>query len=166
MIIDLPANAPRTSAEAFAFVGTLGNGATIDDLKILALTEALGQQLYEDLAAGTDLPDVQAILRQNGREELRHAHRLSQAIEILSGEPFAIPPIEQNPIFTPMGPMPVTRASLTKLAQGEFGGQALYEAIASSFDDPRAIALLHQNGKEEVGHGEQLLKAASLLPAD
>lgn len=166
MIIELPAHAPKTSAEAFAYIGKLGAGATVDDLKILALTEALGQRLYEDLAEGSDLPEVKAILLQNGREELLHAHRLSEAIEILTGEPFPIPPIDQNPVFTPLAPMPVTRASLNKLAQGEFGGQALYAAIASSFDDPRAVALLHLNGKEEVGHGDQLLKAASLLPAD
>lgn len=166
MTITLPADAPKTSGEAFAYIGKLINGATIDDLKILALTEALGMQLYENLAEGTDLPDVKEMLRENGRDELKHAWRISEAIEILTGEPFPIPPIDQNPLFTPLAPMPVTRASLTKLSEGEFGGQALYKGIASSFDNPQAIALFLQNGKEEAHHGEQLLKAASLLPAD
>lgn len=166
MNMDLPSNMPKTSTEAFAYIGKLVNGATVDDLKILALTEALGKQLYEDLAEATDVPEVKEILLENGQEELRHAYRLSEAIEILTGKPFTIPPIDQNPLFTPLGPMPVTRASLNKLAEGEFGGQALYEGIASSFDNPRAIALFRLNGEEEAWHGKQLLKAASLLPPD
>jgi len=162
----LPRNAPKTTGEAFAYVGRLGKGATIDDLKILALTEAVGKELYDDLASRTELPEVRDILLGNGREELKHAHRVSEAIEILTGEPFPIPPIDENPVFTPLDPMPVTRASLTKLAEGEFGGKALYEGIASSFDDRRAVALLRLNREEEAGHGERLLEAVKLLPAD
>ncbi len=166
MNLELPSNAPKTSGEAFAYLGKLVNGATIDDLKILALTEAIGERLYEEMAEGTDVPEVKQILLNNGREELVHAHRVSEAIEILSGKPFVIPPIDQNPLYTSLGPLPVTRASLTKLAEGEFNGQALYAGVASSFDDPRAIALFHLNGTEEAGHGAQLLKAANLLPPD
>lgn len=166
MDIRLPANAPKTTAEAFAHVGGLGKGATTDDLKILALTEALGKELYDDLATRTDIPEVKDILLGNGREELRHAYRVSEAIQILTGEPFPIPPIDENPIFTPLDPMPVTRASLASLAEGEFGGKAMYEGLASSFDDPRAIALFRLNGDEEASHGDRLLKAAELMPAD
>src|SRR3546814_6948630 len=100
----LPPDAPKNTSEAFAYVNNLRNGATLDDLKILALTEALGKNLYDDLASGADDPKVKDLLLKNGREELAHAHRVSKAIEILSGEPFPIPPIAGNPLFTPIEP--------------------------------------------------------------
>lgn len=51
MLIELPADAPKTTAEAFAWLGKLANGATVDDLKILALIEAIGLKLYEEIAS-------------------------------------------------------------------------------------------------------------------
>ncbi|RYD84503.1 MAG: hypothetical protein EOP61_40030, partial [Sphingomonadales bacterium] len=47
-----PANMPTTTSEAFARIGALKDGgATIDDLKVLALVESIGKALYDDLAA-------------------------------------------------------------------------------------------------------------------
>lgn len=163
MDLELPADAPKTTGEAFAFVGKLGAGATVNDLKILALTEALGDELYASMADGTDNPQVKALLLANGREELAHAHRVGKAIEILTGQPFPIPPIAENPIYTPLGPRPVTRETLARLAEGEFAGEDLYDRIASSFDDAQAAALLRQNGREELEHGHRLKRAAELL---
>ena len=165
MAWELPENAPRNTGEAFEYVGRLGAGATIDDLKILALTEALGQELYYGLAAQVANPEVQALLRRNGDEELAHAHRLGEALEILTGEAFPIPPIAENPIYTPLESSPVTKASLTQLAELEFAGQDLYAGIAASFDNPAAIALFRQNGVEEVEHGHRLKQASALLDA-
>ena len=165
MVVRLPANAPKTANEAFARVRELRNGATLDDLPILALTEALGKQLYEDLAASAQQPEVKTLLRENGREELAHAHRVSKAIELLTGEPFVIPPIEDNPFYTRLAPKPLTKALLTKLAEGEFAGQALYAGVAASFDNAEAAALFRLNGAEELEHGARLEKAAALLPA-
>lgn len=165
MDIRLPGNAPKTTDEAFAYIGRMGPDVTVDDLKILALVEAVGKELYACLAEGTDDPEVKALLLANGREELAHAHRVGKAIEILSGEAFPIPPIEDNPVYTPLAPMAVTRASLGKLAEGERSGEAMYERIAASFDDPDAIALFRLNGKEELEHGARLQRAADLLEA-
>ena len=165
MSIDLPPNAPRTSAEAFAYIGNLPDRVTIDDLKILALVEAIGKELYDDLASRTSDAAVAELLRANGREELVHAHRVSEAIEILTGTAFPIPPIGKNPIYTPLDPMPVTRESLIKLADAEFGGRDLYAGVAASFEAEAAKELFAKNGEEERGHGERLLRAADLLPA-
>ncbi len=164
MAWNLPANAPKTTGDAFAYVGNLVNGATVDDLKILALVEALGMELYEDLATRTDHPEVKALLIANGREEMVHAHRISQALEILTGEPFPIPPIADNPLYTALPPMPVTKSGLTGLAAGELAGEQLYDGIAASFDHPDVIALLKQNGREEVEHGQRLQQASAYLP--
>jgi rubrerythrin len=163
MTITLPANAPKSTPEAFEYVGSMGPRVTIDDLKILALVEALGLELYAKMAEGTDNQAVQDLLMENGREELLHAERVSQAIEILTGEPFPIPPIDQNPIYTPLPVSEVTRDSLGKLAEAEFAGQDLYAGIAASFDNADAKALFLQNGKEEAEHGNRLAKAAKLL---
>ncbi|WP_221795327.1 ferritin-like domain-containing protein [Aquisediminimonas sediminicola] len=162
-MMDLPANTPKTTADGFAFISTLGKGANVGDLKILALVEAIGKQLYDDLAAATPQVEVKQILQANGREELVHAHRLSKAVELLTGQPFPIPEIADNPIYTPLPFTPVTRESLEKLALGEFGGEELYANIASSFDHPEVVELLRLNGQEESQHGARLQEAAALL---
>ena len=159
----LPAHAPRTTSEAFAYINSLKDGATVDDLKIMALVEAIGLALYEDLAARTENPQAASLLRENGREEMLHAQRLAQAIEILTGEAFPIPPLAEIPFFTQLDPFPVTRDALAKLAQAEFAGEDLYAGIAKSFDHPEVLALLAQNGREEIGHGQRLERASALL---
>ncbi len=163
MDLELPANAPKTTREAFAYIGNLGNGATVDDLKILALVEAVGLKLYEDIASRTEHPEIKKLLLANGREELGHAHRVSKAIEILSGKPFPIPEIEDNPVFTGISSMPVTKAAFGGLIKAENSGGNLYDNIASGFDNPEVIALLKQNGKEEVQHGQRMQQAMELL---
>ncbi len=156
---------PKTTGEAFARIGTFKDGGvTIDDLKLLALAEAIGKALYDDMATRAPNAEVKALLERHGDEELRHGHRLSQAIEILTGEPFPIPPVDQIPFYTPLDPMPVTREALRGLAQGEFGGKELYNGVASSFTDPRAIALFNLNGDEEAEHGRAILAIVDQLP--
>ena len=162
-MMDLPANTPTTTSDGFAYIAGLGKGANVGDLKILALVEAIGKQLYDDLSDAATQLEVKQILQANGREELKHAHRLSQAIELLTGQPFPIPDIAENPIYTPLPYMPVTREALEKLAQGEFGGEDLYANIAANFDHPEVVELLRLNGQEEVMHGTRLMEAAALL---
>lgn len=163
MALDLPADAPKTTAEAFAYLAKLAHGATVDDLKILALVEAVGQKLYEDIANRAAHPEVKKLLLANGREELGHAHRVSKAIEILTGKPFPIPDIDQNPVYTGITPMPVTRAAFAGLVKAEFSGGDFYDGVASSFDNPEVIALFKQNGKEEVQHGHRVQQAIEFL---
>ncbi len=163
MAWEIPAGGPKTTNEAFAYIGKLANGATVDDLKILALVEAVGQKLYDDIASRTQHPKVKKALLANGREELGHAHRVSKAIEILTGEPFPIPDIDNNPLFTGITPMPVTKAAFEGLVKAEFSGGDLYDGIASGFDNPEVVALLKQNGKEEVLHGRRVQQVIELL---
>lgn len=164
MAWQLPAHGPKNTPEAFAYIGELTKGANLDDLHILALVEALGKKLYDDLADRAEHPEVEALLRANGREELVHAHRLCEAIGILTGEPFVIPPIEQNPLYSEIEPMPLTRAALSKLADAELAGEDLYGGIAASFDNAEVKALLAKSGREEIEHGHRLKRVAELLP--
>lgn len=55
------------------------------------------------------------------------------------------------------------QAGLTKLAQGEFGGEKLYEVWAAGTENAEAARLFRLNGGEERDHGERLLQAAELL---
>lgn len=165
MVIDLPADAPRTTADTFAFIGTMKDGTTVDGLKILALGEALSKDLYYDMADQVDDPAVKALLRANGDEEMKHARRVAEAIEILSGTPFHVPDLADNPCYSPVPSAPVSRDALAKLAEGEMAGLALYEGIAACFDNEEAKALLLANGHEELDHGRRLHEAMSLLPA-
>lgn len=166
MALQLPADSPKNTEEVFARIGKMAQGnCTLDDLRILALGEAIGLELYKTLAEGVDNPRAKELLLQNGREEMRHAQRCAKAIEILTGEPFPIPPLEEIPFYTPLPTKPVTKESLAKLAEAEFAGEDLYAAIAASFDNPEATALFQQNGKEELEHGARLMQASSFLPA-
>ena len=100
----------------------------------------------------------------NGREELAHAHRVAKAILALGGEAFPPPAPEDNPyLAAPMPTMPVTPEALTGLANGEFGGEALYERWAAHIGNDAAAAQFRQNGKEEAEHGNRLLEAVALL---
>src|SRR4030095_3057139 len=46
--------------------------------------------------------------RHNGREEPPQPHRLKKAIEILTGEPYTIPTLDENPYGKPPAMGPVT----------------------------------------------------------
>lgn len=139
---------------------------TIDDLKVMVLVEAAGLQLYEDLAAVTENAEVAALLRRNGREEMAHAHRVSKAILAITGEEFLPPQPADNPYLGQvLHAMPVTAESLKQLAQGEFGGDQLYQNWAANIGNEAAADLFRQNGKEESDHGNRLYEAAALLAA-
>lgn len=163
---EIPKGAPNTLMDAFQHIAKLDN-PSIDDLKVMVMIEAAGLQLYEDLAAGTELSDVQDILKHNGREELAHAHRVSKAIGKLTGEPYPVPAPEENPYLAgpQLEPKPVTRDMLLSLAEGEVNGEDLYERWASHCGNDEAAALFRLNGREELGHGQRLQQAAALLPA-
>ena len=159
----LPDGMPTTMGAAFAHINSVA-APTIDDLKVMVLLEAAGQALYEGIAAGTHNAAVAALLQHNGREELAHAHRVAKAIHAISGEAYPPPPAEQNPYLAETLPkMPVTAASLKGLAQGEFGGEVLYESWAANIGNEEAARQFRLNGKEEADHGNRLLEAAALL---
>ena len=66
----------------------------VDDMKLMILLETAGEPLYEKLASMVSDEESAKLLRMNGREETAHAHRLKQAIELLTGESYEIPGLE------------------------------------------------------------------------
>ena len=133
----------------------------------MVLTEAAAMALYYTTAEGTDVAGIVDLLQANGREEMLHAERVSAAIKAVSGEDFPPPQPADNPYLQDgLAPFaPITREALTGLAQGEFGGEKLYETWAANTANAEAAALFLLNGKEETDHGNRLLAAAELVPA-
>ncbi|WP_140420520.1 ferritin-like domain-containing protein [Novosphingobium sp. B 225] len=164
MTMPLPQGAPATLRDAFAHIGAV-TAPTVLDVKVLALTEAAAMTLYYKTAEGTDNAAVRDLLHANGREEFLHAQRAALAVKAISGEDFFPPLAEDNPYLQDGGApfAPVTAEALKGLAQGEFGGEALYEKWAVATDNAEAARLFRLNGKEETDHGNRLLQAAALL---
>ena len=163
MPVELPASAPKTIGEAFARINAV-TAPSLDELKMMVLIEAAGQELYRNMATGTDNAEVVALLEHNGREELAHGHRVAKAIRAISGEEFLPPAAQDNPYLSgPIPTAPLTAAGLRGLAQGEFAGEGLYEKWAANIGNEEAARLFRQNGKEEAEHGERLIAAAGLL---
>ena len=164
MLAALPATAPQTLGAAFKHIYAIDT-ASVDDLKVMVLVEAAGLTLYAHSAGGTDHQGVKDLLNANGREEMVHAGRVSKAIKALTGEAYPPPAAADNPYLQNDMPPPaqITADSLKKLAETEFGGDALYSRWAKGFDNEEAIELLLQNGREESDHGNRLLEAAALL---
>jgi len=160
----LPEGAPATLGEAFAHIGQV-TAPSLLDIKVMVLTEAAAMALYYKTAELASDPRVKALLHKNGREEMLHAQRAMLAIKAISGEDFHAPQPEDNPYLQggagPLGEM--TKAGLTKLAQGEFGGEKLYEVWAANTPNAEAARLFLLNGGEEADHGNRLLEAAALL---
>jgi Mn-containing catalase len=166
MIRDFPEGVPTDLGAAFAHLYSIDR-PRIEDLKLMVLLESAGKALYEHSAQGTDHRGVVELLHHNGREELAHAHRVSKAIKALSGEEYLPPEPADNPYLQGdmPAPAPLTSEGLAKLAQTEFGGDALYARWADATDNEEAASMFRLNGKEETDHGNRLLEAAALLAA-
>jgi rubrerythrin len=163
MTTAIPTGSPQTLGEAFRHIYTVET-PSIDDLKVMVLVEAAGLTLYAETAKGTDNQAVKDLLNHNGREEMAHAHRVSNAIRAINGEDFPPPAAADNPYLKgPIPSTPVTAEGLKKTAEAEFGGDALYAKWADAIGNAEAAALFRQNGKEESAHGNRLLAAAALL---
>jgi len=159
---NLPDNLPDNAGLALAHLARV-EVPTVDDLKLMVLVEASGQCFYEGLAEATDHAEAGALLRQNGREELGHAHRVRRVIEELTGEPFAVAAPEDNPYFQSMKGVVLNRALLDGVAGAEAGGDQLYGCWADSIDNAKAAELLRLNGREETLHGQRVQEVARLL---
>lgn len=163
MATRLPAGAKPTLGEAFAHINSL-SAPSVDDLKVMVLLEAAGEDLYLQMASGTDDAQIKAIFALHGRQEMGHAHRVAKAIQAISGEEFPPPQPADNPYLTgPVPTAPITAEALRGLAQGEFAGEDLYERWASNAGNEEAARLFRLNGQEETAHGNRLLEAAALL---
>ncbi len=163
MPVEIPAGASASIGEAFAQINALDK-PSVDELKVMVLLEAAGQELYRAMAKGTENPEVIAILEHNGREELGHGHRVAKAIRAISGEEYLPPAPADNPYLA--GPLPsaaITAEGLRGLVRSEVAGEVLYERWAANIGNAEAAKLFRQNGKEELEHGDRLLEAAALL---
>ncbi len=159
----LPSNAPALARDAFAHINAVTN-PTLDDLKLMVFLEASALNSYFDLARGAPNPEIKALLEANGREELAHAHRVSQVIKLISGEDFPPPAASENPYVTPSD-KPLEPAILSYLVTSERNGCTLYETWAGYMTDPQAANLLRQNGKEEIDHANRAAEALERMPA-
>ena len=159
---NLPADLPPDFGSAFGrLLGLTRLG--VEDMKLMILLETAGEPLYFGLAEAVASEEARSLLRQNGREETAHAHRLKKAIEILTGQPYSIPSLDENPYGKPPAMGPVSPDMLRGLIQAEFGGDKLYQTYAANEPNPEVKALLLQNGREETRHGERVEKVIGLL---
>ena len=159
---NLPANLPPDFGTAFGKLLALDK-LGVEDMKLMILLETAGEPLYFGLAEGVASEEARNLLRQNGREETAHAHRLKKAIEILTGEPYTIPTLDENPYGKPPAMGAVTADVLRGLIQAEFGGDKLYQTYAANEPNPEVAELLLQNGREETRHGQRVEQAIALL---
>ena len=159
---NLPADLPADFGAAFARLSALST-LEVEDMKLMILLETAGEPLYEMLAAGVELEAAKTLLLENGREETAHAHRLKQAIEILTGEPYEIPSLDENPYAEPPAMGEVTAELLRGLVQAEFGGDTLYQGYAENAENAEVAELLRQNGREETRHGKRVERVLELL---
>lgn len=137
----------------------------LDSLKLMVLLETAGEPLYESLAALAPDEETRALMRANGREEVAHATRLAKAIEILSGEPFEIPPLSENPYAEPPPFGALTPDLLQQVQEGERQGDRSYRRYAKAEPNEEVAALLRQNGEEEARHAKRVARVAELLSA-
>ncbi len=159
---NLPADLPADFATAFAKLTTISR-LEVEDMKLMLLLEAAGEPLYAELANGVESAEAKTLLLQNGREEAAHAHRLKKAIEILTGEPYEIPSLDENPYGKPPAMGEVTAEMLRGLVQAEFSGDSLYQAYADKEENAEVAELLRQNGREETQHGKRAEQVIALL---
>lgn len=159
---NLPSDLPSDFGSAFGrLLGLTRLG--VEDMKLMILLETAGEPLYFGLAEAVSSEEARTLLRQNGREETAHAHRLKKAIEILTGQPYTIPSLDENPYGKPPAMGPVTPEMLRGLVQAELGGDKLYQTYAANEPNAEVRELLLQNGREETRHGERVEKVIGLI---
>ena len=159
----LPADAPDNARDAFARINAV-KAPSIDDLKLMVFIEASARSAYYELAETAPSPEIAELLQANGREELAHAHRVSKAIKILSGEDFEPPAEADNPYVMRTGRI-LDKAILERLVVAEQGGDDLYATWADHTPNAEAAAIFRLNGSEEMRHAGRATKALELIGA-
>ena len=159
---NLPADLPDDFGSAVARLEQRQR-LDVEDMKLLILLETAGEPFYRKLAELVEHPEASALLRENGREETAHAHRLKRAIEILTGEPYEIPSLAENPYAAPPPFTQVTAQLLSGVKAGEDAGDGAYQRYADHEPNAEVAKLLRQNGREEIRHAERVAKVIELL---
>lgn len=161
---DLPKDAPADFMSAIAWI----NGKKrleLEDLKVMILIECAGEPLYYGMADAVGNEEAAELLRKNGREETAHAHRLKQAIEILTGVPHEIPSLADNPYANLPSLGPISGDVLAGVVAAEKSGDVSYHRFAHNEPNEEVAALLRQNGREETGHAKRVTQVMRLLSA-
>ena len=165
-MVTLPNGFPSDLLGAFKVL-TARPKLAVEDLKVLAMIEAAGEEFYLRIAKGVRDRDAKELLSQNGREERGHAHRLVKAIAAESGETFVLPESQENPFIASMPTeYPVTTEFLKTLESGEQDGDRQYQTWADGASNPTVAKILRQNGREESRHGERDAQAMRLIAAN
>ncbi len=162
----LPPDYPSDISGAFGILKTR-KSLSLDDMRVLAVIEAAGEEFYLRIARGVRNPQAAALLIQNGREERGHAHRLLKAIVAAGGEPFELPPASENPFIAGLpAEFPATPEFIASLEKGEKDGDRIYQTWADAAANDEVAQVLRQNGREETRHGERDAQVIRLLAAN
>jgi rubrerythrin len=158
----LPEHAPSNVEELTAHIYA-ASPAEIDTLRMMALLEASGQGLYEDLALLSESHAVSALLRKNAQEEVGHAHRLTKAIRILGGLDYEVPVLNDNIYYQPKRYTQLSVDLLVALAASEKRGANLYLRWADSIVHKDVIKLFQLSAREEFKHCARLEEASKMI---
>lgn len=158
----LPADLPSDFGSALAVLNAKDR-LDVEGLKLMATVECAGEPFYLGLAECVSIPEAQKLLRENAREETAHAHRVKKAIEILTGAPYELPTLAENPYASPPAFPEVTPELLEGIRAGELAGDVSYQRFADSEPNPEVAELLRQNGREEVRHSNRVEQVIALL---
>lgn len=164
MSTSLPSKVPADFASAFQHLLACDR-LEVDDMKLMVLLETAGDPLYQKLAELAPNDEAAELLRQNGREETAHAHRLKKAIEILTGQPYELPDLAENPYREPPPFPALTPELLEGVVGAEDGGDAMYQRYADNEPNAEVADLLRQNGREETRHGQRVSRVIEILKA-
>jgi rubrerythrin len=162
----LPQGYPSDISGAFGVLKTR-QSLSLDDMRVLAVIEAAGEEFYLRIARSVRNAEAAALLIQNGREERGHAHRLLKAIVAAGGEPFELPSAGENPFIAGLpAQLPATPEFIASLEKGEKDGDRIYQAWADAAANEEVANVLRQNGREETRHGERDAQVIRLLAAN
>lgn len=151
----LPPGAPSNLADAFDHLASV-RVPTVTDLTVMMLVEAAGKQMYDDLADGCADAGVRRLLQDSGRDEMVHAHRMAEVLQLLTRVPYLVPENSDNPYLAGRGKPDLSIPLLDHLIEAEANGQTLYETWAANCPNQEAAMLMRTSGREEMSHSLRL----------
>lgn len=163
--LTMPSHFPQDTFEAFALLA--GKDALdSDDLRVLALVEAAGRELYCSMAQLSDNSHIRELLNRNGQEEMGHAHRILKALYLRTGERYSLPEDEENPLVKPLPVERLSREVMEMFISGELDGGQHYNRWADNESNVEIAKIFRQNASEEVRHSERDKKVVEILEGE
>ncbi len=154
----------RVPASVFGALDALRNKdkLDVDDLKLMVLLKAGSGPFYDELAELAPSRVAKALLLRNGVEERIQAHRLKRAIEIITGEPYTIPVLTENP-FAKLEVPACSETILEVVEMLEREGNAHLERWADKEPNSQVAMILAQSACEDHLHGERVRQVIAIL---